>query len=61
MKLLLIAQQTKGNPIQFSYRACVAYTEDEIIRVMQRDVFCVHMHGFLMPGHICWLSVRCCL
>ena len=20
---------------------------------MQRGVFCVHKHGFLMPGHIC--------
>ena len=55
MNLLLIVQLSTGNPINFT-ELIIAYIQDEIIKVMQRGVFCVHKHGFLMPGHICHLA-----
>ena len=37
--------------MQFTELVYIAYTEVEIIGVMQRGVFCVYKHGFLMLGH----------
>ena len=48
MKHLLIVQLTIGNQIQFAESIYIAYTEGESD---VRSVFCVHKHGFLMPGH----------
>ena len=38
------------NAIYWSYVAC---TESELMKIMQRVVFCAHKPYFLMPGHIC--------
>ena len=56
MKLLLVVHQTmrstpnneESNTI---YSICIAFKEVKKFEVMQRDVFCVHKHGFLMLGH----------
>ena len=50
MKLAISATNTVL--FNASYRNCIAFTESQINRIMQKGVFCAHKPYFLMPGHI---------